>query len=414
MQRWRTFLGRLTRQIWFRATLFTAGAVIFVLAAAAVGPTLPADLKLGEDAVQNILQILATSMLAVTTFSLTAMITAFGSVATSTTPRATQLLIADTTSQNALSTFLGSFVFSIVGIIALSTDTFTDQARSILFLGTLLVIALVSITLLRWIAHLTTFGRVPDIIDRVEQAAADASCHHARQPHLGGVAPVEIPRHAEPITASAAGVITGIAIDQLEDFAVDHDATVHVACLPGAEVGRGEPLAYVVRGRPMRDDDAARVRLAFRVEEHRTFEQDPRLGYVALSEIASRALSPAVNDPGTAIEVLNAIDRVMSAMLAEGSEEEPVAPHVHVPRARFADMVEDAFRPIARDGAGMVEVALRLQRVIGHLMRDADDDTRAVLRRVSERAEARTSAALSDAEDAALVAEAARAARHPA
>ena len=47
------------------------------------------------------------------------MISAFSGAAAGTTPRATQLLVDDPTSQNALSTFLGSFVFSIVGIIAL-------------------------------------------------------------------------------------------------------------------------------------------------------------------------------------------------------------------------------------------------------------------------------------------------------
>ncbi len=231
---WRTFLTRLTRQIWFRATLFTVGAIILVIIAGALGPYLPADLKLGEDAVQNILQILATSMLAVTTFSLTAMITAFGSVASQTTPRATQLLVTDSTSQNALSTFLGSFVFAIVGIIALSTDRFIDQARSILFLGTLAVIALVSITLLRWIAHLTTFGRVPDIIDRVERAASDAACAYARNPFLGGEPPAEIPRAAHPVPAPHAGLVTGIAMQTLQEFATKHDARVHVVTLPGA------------------------------------------------------------------------------------------------------------------------------------------------------------------------------------
>lgn len=411
---WRTFLNRLTRQIWFRATVFTVAAIVLVLAAAALGPSLPADLKLGEDAVQNILQILATSMLAVTTFSLTAMTTAFGSVASQTTPRATQLLIADTTSQNALSTFLGSFVFAIVGIVALSTDRFTDQARSVLFLGTLAVIALVAITLLRWIAHLTTFGRVPDIIDRVEKAAADAARAFAQNPHLGGVSPAEIPRAAHPVAARRAGVVTGLAMKDLEQFAVERDATVHVVTVPGAEVGRGEPLAYVVRGRALDDADQEEACRAFIVESHRTYEQDPRLGLIALAEIASRALSPAVNDPGTAIEVLNAIDRVVSEMLALGrgaSDGEPAYPHVHVPAPALADLLEDAFRPIARDGAAQIEVGLRIQRVIGHLMRGADAQSRTLLTHASERAETRASAALTDPDDLRLLAAAAQAAR---
>ena len=76
--------------------------------------------------------------------------------------------------------------------------------------------------------------------------------------------------------------------------------------------------------------------------------------FVVLSEIASRALSSAVNDPGTAIHVIGVGLRVLmlwpERSLEEDSEK-PMFPAVHVRALAVADMFEDFFMPIARDGA---------------------------------------------------------------
>lgn len=69
------------------------------------------SVKVGAEAVDNILNILASSMLAVTTFSLSIMVTAYGSATTNVTPRATRLVVEDVTTQNVLATFIGSFIF---------------------------------------------------------------------------------------------------------------------------------------------------------------------------------------------------------------------------------------------------------------------------------------------------------------
>ncbi len=402
---WRTFVKRLPQRMWFRLVVFVVGALALVGVASAAGPYLPraVSVDFGQDAAMRILQILATSMLVVTTFSLTSLISAYAAAAQGTTPRATQLLVADRTSQNALSTFLGTFVFAIVGIVALSTDSFTDQGRSVLFLGTLAVIALVVVTLLRWIHHLTGFGRVPDVIDRVERAATKAIHAYARDPHLGGVAPGAVPDGAREVLSERVGYVTGVDIGRLQRVADSSGLTVHVDALPGAFVGRGTALARVVGA--FDDDTAAGVHGAFRVEKHRTFEQDPRLGLIALAEIGSRALSPAVNDPGTAVEVLGAIERAVTELLTgEADGDEPRFRRVHVRALALGDLVEDAFRPLARDGAGMVEVGLRVQRVLRDLVRVADDERdREVFLAASVRACARAVRGLDDAGDVALV-----------
>ncbi|GIG54535.1 DUF2254 domain-containing protein [Demequina activiva] len=401
---WMSAVGRVTERIWFRLTLFGVVAILLALLARLVGELVPGSITIdfGQDSVSGILQILATSMLAVTTFSLTAMISAYASASAGTTPRATQLLIADRTSQNALSTFLGSFVFAIVGIVALSTSYYGESGRTVLYVGTLVVIALIVVTLMRWIHHLTEFGRMADVIDRVERAATDAACEHARSPHLGGAPPVEIPAAARPLAASRAGCVTGIDMAELATICDSARLTVHVHALPGAAVGLGRPLA-TVEGTA---DEATveRLRGVFRIEDHRTYEQDPRLGYVALAEIGSRALSPSTNDPGSAIEALNAIQRVLTRMLTTTTTDAEVRhPRVHVPTVTLEDIVEDALRPLARDGAAVVEVGLRIQRVIGDIIGIVSADDASVLRKASTRAERRAVGGLADAGDQELV-----------
>jgi len=118
------------------------------------------------------------------------------------------------------------------------------------------------------------------------------------------------------------------------------------------------------------------IRTAFTVDDLRTFDQDPRFGMIVLSEIASRALSPAVNDPGTAIDVLGRGVRLLAIWSEphEDAGEPPRHPRVHVPAIDVADLFDDLFTPIGRDGAAVVEVGLRLQKSLLALARLGDAD----------------------------------------
>ncbi|GAA3264684.1 hypothetical protein GCM10020258_31410 [Sphingomonas yabuuchiae] len=103
---------------------------------------------------------------------------------------------------------------------------------------------------------------------------------------------------------------------------------------------------------------------AFVIERHRDFDHDPRLGQIALGEIAGRALAPATNDPGTVIEVLNALLRTLSELPAQASPSDEELPPVHVPRPSVDELIRAGFAPIIREGAGEEEVAIRAFKVL--------------------------------------------------
>ncbi|AHE55446.1 DUF2254 domain-containing protein [Sphingomonas sanxanigenens] len=363
--RWRWVMRLLLRRIWFRAALFSISSVVLALLAAFVAPFIPYEIstKIGSDAVDNILGILASSMLAVTTFSLTAMVSAFSAASGAITPRATQLLVEDSTAQNALSTFIGAFLFSIVGICALSTGIYGTSGRVILFAGTILVIAVIVITLLRWIGHLASFGRVGDTIDRVEKVTQAAI---ARSGYKVAVVPAESPdtRGRRSVHPEKIGYVTHIDLKALDEIAERLGCAIDIAVTPGAFVTPGREIAWLEHGN---DKSDVEIREAFTFDHHRQFDHDPRLGLIVLSEIASRALSPAVNDPGTGIAVLGAGVRVMAALLAESRTGGSDSAHVRLPQIRIDDLLDDLFRPVARDGAGIVEVAIKLQRSLAEI-----------------------------------------------
>lgn len=361
-------LRQITKGIWFRASLFSVGAVLTALVAAAIAPFIPYELSLtvGGKAVDNILTILASSMLAVTTFALSASVTAYSSATSTVTPRATQLLVDDPFTQNALSTFVGTFLFSIVGIIALTTGLYGAKGRVVLFVATIAIVVIIAVTLLRWIQHLSSFGRVRNTIERVEKVALRAMSAWAEAPRLGVQPPLPIPATAAAIFAEKVGYITHIDVKRLARLADENNLTIHIASLPGAFVFPERPLARI---EGMLDDDTRESLVdAFSILPDRDFQQDPRFGLIVLSEIASRALSPAVNDPGTAIRVIGAAHRVLSS-LADTEPGDAARSHhrVHAPDLRIEDLFDDFFRPIARDGATNIEVQLRLRATLAAL-----------------------------------------------
>lgn len=366
-----SFFLRLGRQVWVRAAIFTLTAVVVALAANVLGPLLPFEfgIDLAQNSVGSLLQIIATAMLTVSTFSVTAMVTAFSAATTTATPRSTPLLIADPTSQNAVSTFIGAFTFSLVGIVALSTGYYLPQGRTILFVATLVVIGIVVFTLLRWISHLSTFGRMSDVIDRVERAATTSLELHAAAPTLGARPAVAVPPDAVDVHAEKVGYVTHVDVAALDRLARRHGLDVHVRATPGRIADARVPLAAVTGA----VDDSVRtgLRRAFRIENHRTFEQDPRFGVIALTEIGSRALSAATNDPGTAIEVIASLQRVFARALAAEPDADVAYERVWVPAPMLTDLVDDAFRPLARDGAADVEVQVRLQKCLASLAASA-------------------------------------------
>ncbi|NRH24683.1 DUF2254 domain-containing protein [Pantoea stewartii] len=364
MSKTRWILRQLTRKIWFRSTLFAVLAVVTALVAIAVKPFIPVSISglIGTDAVDKILGILASSMLAVTTFSLNIMVSAYNTASSSVTPRATKLLLEDRTTQNVLATFIGSFLFSLVGIVALGMGAYGSQGRAVLFFVTLVVIVMIVITLLRWIQHLSQFGRMAETSQRVEDATAAALASWLKDNCLG-CSPWHSKKYETtgilPLMPDRVGYLQHIDLPKLSEFAEKNDQSLYMSVRPGAFLHFSSPILYTRK--VLSERQQQELRAAFTVAEQRSYDQDPRFGLCVLSEIASRALSPAVNDPGTAIDIIGRAVRLFCSPSEAGEGSTPY-PRLFLRPADISDLFDDIFTPIARDGASLVEVHIRLQK----------------------------------------------------
>ena len=411
MPRWRWRFAQLLRKLWVRAGFFAVLGGASALAAVGAErflPFEPPDL-ISAEAISSLLDIIASSMLAVTTFSLSTMTAAYAAATSNVTPRTTRLLIEDRISQNVLSTFLGSFLFSIVSLIVLNTGAYGPSGRLVLFAVTVGVVVLLVGMLVRWIDYLTKLGRVGETTRRVEAVARAAIEARVAEPWLGGVALGAVhkapPAGAHLIRAGAVGYLQHIDMPSLSACADAAGQEVFILHNPGAFLAEDDLLAWLPAS--VEEGLAREIRAAFSLGDLRNFDQDPRFGLAVLSEIASRALSPAVNDMGTAIDVIGRGARLMAlwgAGQARAEAPAPCYPRLHVPALCDADLLEDAFMLIARDGAGMIEVQLRLQKVLAGLARLGPAGFRAAAQAQAALAAARAEAALPIAADRARLA----------
>ncbi|MBD3787984.1 MAG: DUF2254 domain-containing protein, partial [Sphingomonadales bacterium] len=373
---WKWRVLRRLGEVGVTVALFGIVAVLAALGSVLAAPVIPdwAQERFGGSSVQTILEILASSMLAVTTFSVSIMVTAFGSAASGATPRAIGLLQRDPTTQRVLAIFIGAFVYALVGIIAMESGYYGPAGRVVLFAVSVAVVAVVIVALIRWVQHLTRFGLLADTIGRVEAAALSALRARSERPHLGGAPWVEPPVGAWPVCGPRTGHVQHVDLGALQGVAARGGFRLWVEADPGAFVHPGSVLA---RCDGLPGDAGTRRALeaeivgAFSIAHGRSYDQDPRFGLIALAEIAQRALSPAVNDPGTALDILSRLARALAdwrpAIPAAGGAEAPRFAAVHLRALAPEDLLRDAFDAVARDGAGVIEVMVRLQQVLAAL-----------------------------------------------
>lgn len=379
----RFFLSHLGERLWVKPLamcLFSIAGAFVALAAdrTELGRLVP---DVTSDSIETLLTIISSSMLVIATFAVASMVSAYASASSTATPRAFSLVISDDVSQNALSTFIGAFIFSIIALVVLMNGYFDKAGRFALFTLTLFVFAMVIITFVRWVDRIARLGRMGTTIDKVEVATASALQRRLRASTLGGVPVKNRNGKGQVIYSDSIGYVQRIDVGGLQACAEKANARITVAALPGTFAAPGRALAYVTSDSGDSSDlEAEQIVRAFVIGDDRRFDDDPRFGLIVLSEIASRALSPAVNDPGTAIDIIGTFIRLFVPWVSpvdQSGQRSTEFDRVEVPEISLRDMFDDAFTAIARDGAGSVEVAARLQKAFASLAATGDATMRA-------------------------------------
>lgn len=409
--RFRLLRERLGEQLWIRPLFMCLVSVTGIFATKAADTT-----KFGEfvpdihqGSINTLLSTMSASMMVIATFAVGTMVTSYAAASREATPRSFSLVIADDLSQNALSAFIGSFIYSVVGLIALENGNFERAARFALFVLTLIVFTLVILTFVRWLDRVARLGRIQTTIDTVEKATHQALQRRKEARRLGGIAISLKHEGLNPVFAKAIGYLQCIDMALLQETAEKYKIRIRIVSLPGTFCTPDRVLAHVWSENTNADhtlDDMVldKVSHAFVVGRQRTFADDPRFGLIVLSEIASKALSPAVNDPGTAINVIGSLVRLLCIWSGLSVKPEPVKyGHIEVPELSSKDMFDDAFAAIARDGSSLIEVVIRLQKALRSLAAIGDKGIQSAALDHARRVQIRAEAALDFDEEKAAV-----------
>jgi uncharacterized membrane protein len=181
--------------------------------------------------------------------------------------------------------------------------------------------------------------------------------------------PVDLPSHARTVTWSGhPAVLQQLHLKPLVAAARAADSVVVFRRPVGATLLPGLPVADVHGGDP---GEGAVLRAVVTGPE-RSFAQDPLLAFRLLADIALRALSPAVNDPATAVQAIDSLESLLSLLASRTNRGDQLTHGVGAVRVilslpRWEDFARSCLDDLIAAAAGSPMVLLRLRDLLGRL-----------------------------------------------
>ncbi len=290
-------------------------------------------------------------------------------------PRFMRLWYRDKLQKLVLSAFVGTVTFAY----SLHRNIRSDEVPSIgvtvagVAFGVSLILLLLYLD--RFAHNLRPVGMAAIVarhglreVDRMARTRASAHVTIA-----GGENPFSDSAPAMSVGRADAGAIQAINVRELISEAVRYDCVIVVGCSVGDFVRSGIPLISVHAARRLPRPDMLAGRIALGKE--RSIEDDPAFALRIMVDIATRALSSAVNDPTTAVQLINYID-VLVCGLAPFVE---TARHVIIkdaggavrlvmPVRTFDDYLRLAITEIRDYGGGATQVTRRLTAMLESML----------------------------------------------
>jgi len=351
------------------------------------------------DSVRSILTAVGGGMVTFTgfVFSFVVLLLQFGSSQYS--PRTVSYFLRARTTQVILAIFLGTATFSFLSLLTIHDGPRAKTPQLTVLVGVALLLA----SLLAFITLLHSVGarvRVDAVLARLGHAARAELGHRwrKREENSEGVEigvphdddrPCVLVRHRGPT-----GQVVAVELRRLLRAARRSGGRVELLVRVGDAVSRGTPVMQVHGPVPTRGLETTVV-----VDVERSLRYDPLYALRLLVDVALRGLSPAVNDPTTAVRSLDEIEDVLreAATLELGPRAVAAGSGVVViRRPTWADVVDLALVEIVIYGRGQPQVSRRVTAMIDDLVDDVDDARADALHAVGERLDALVRATVHD------------------
>lgn len=292
-------------------------------------------------------------------------------------PRVVRRFVRSRTTKLTLATFIGTYVYCLIVLGSFQTaQSATDTTFvPVVSVFTAQLLALGCLGVFVAFAHNTVRSmRVSYVIKSVADETRASIRHNAPwDDRLADIDPGELgpPDHLIRLDRHP-GVLAGIDIDDLLLSAVAHDAVFRVLPMVGTYLSGDAPVVEV---HGPRCPPTAAVVACFDIGAERTLYQDSSYGLRQLVDIAIRALSPAVNDPTTAAQV---IDRLVDLLVRLGQRErrhnvitdDQGTVRLLFSRPSWERQVDLAFTEIRIYGTTSPQITRRLMSGFDHLVEE--------------------------------------------
>ena len=323
---------------------------------------------------RDLLATLLSGMITMTSLVVSITIVVLSLAAAQLGPRLIWNFIGDRQIQAVIGLFLGTIIYTLVVLRSINEELGTDYVPHLaITVASLLTLA----CLFALLAHVSKLARsiVSDtMIDEVARRIDDAiSRLPSREPSATVEDDNSLPACRHAIALAQSGYVQHIDYMGLCGLASRHDVVVKVNIRPGDYALMGNDYLRIHAHRPVDDDTIAELRRRIVLGPERTPTQDLEFLTRQLVEIAVRALSPSLNDPYTAMAVINRISAALAQL--SGRTIRPSRLHdaegalrVISEQSDFGALVDVAFHPIRQSARDNVLVLLEFAKRLSDLL----------------------------------------------
>jgi len=281
------------------------------------------------DELRAILVAIATTVLATAGVVFTLLTLPLSTVAAQYGSRLLRVFLGDRTTQIVLGMFVGTFVYCVAAATTiLPTDIETEGPQLTATVGLVLMMATFGVLILL-VQHISTMLQAPNIaaaagaellavvgVENPDEVRLDDS--QSQSSRSAQISMVE--SEAYPIRARKVGYIQTVDPDILLTLAREKDLAISLLAKPGDYVWQSRPIAHVWPTARFNERLEKQLRSAIRIGNQRTPTQDVECAVNQLVEMAIRAMSPAINDPFTAMTCLDHIGNGLAQFAQQGGE----------------------------------------------------------------------------------------------
>ncbi len=288
-------------------------------------------------------------------------------------PRYMRLWYRDGRLKLVLAELVGTLMFSIAVIRRIQPDSVPDISVNVAGLGLSVGLVLFLLYFDRFLHRMRPVA-VAALLAREGRRALDDWMDDASHPDLALVEGGSWAPSAEPtfvLRAARSGTIQAVDIDGLSAVARQHGCLVVFRHSVGDFVPVGAAILEV-HGATLPSGVEKRLSGMLALGAERTIEQDPAFAVRVMVDIAVRALSPAVNDPTTAVQLLDYLEETLrvigaTAPPAGGASLATLTSGVIMPVRTWRDFLALGVTEIRDYGASSTQVARRLRALLGEL-----------------------------------------------